>query len=266
MLSIGRLVEDLQTLGVRAGDTLMVHVSLRAIGPVERGPSGVLEALDRAVGSNGTLLMVLGAEIPHDWVNERPEAERAALLVDAPPFDPATAPVFHEVGYFAEVFRRSPGTLVTNNPSGRFGARGRLAATLLADAPWDDYYGPGSPLQHLCDHGGKILRLGANLDTTTALHFAEYLAHAPEKRRVRRHYRCSSEDGTIVRAVECLDDSDGIVAFDGEDYFALILKDYLALGRARHGRIGQATAELIGAQDMVSFGANWMTETFAPRP
>lgn len=265
MRSPEQLADDLRTLGVRHGDVLMLHVSLRAIGPVEGGPSGVLAAFHRAIGSDGTLLMVLGAEIAHDWVNGRPEPERATLLADAPPFDPATAPAFHEVGYFAEVFRTAPGTHVSDNPSGRFGARGRLAQALLADAPWDDYYGPGSPLERLCDHGGKIVRLGADPNTTTALHFAEYRAQVPNKRRVRRHYRYMSKAGPAIRALECLDDSDGIAAWDGEDYFAVILRDYLATGRAESGRVGRTQAELIDACDIVDFGAAWMTETLATR-
>ena len=81
------ILHDLCVLGVRPGDTLMVHASLRAIGPVEGGAEGVIEALESAVGHDGTLLMILGAECDFDWVNERPEAEREALLADAPPFD-----------------------------------------------------------------------------------------------------------------------------------------------------------------------------------
>ena len=265
MLSTGRLVDDLRKLDVRPGDTLMLLVSLRAIGPIEGGTAALLDALEHAVGPGGTLLMILGAEIEHDWVNERPEAEREALLTGTKPFDPATAPVFGEVGYFAEVFRNTPGTRVTNNPSGRFGARGRFARQLLRDAPWDDYYGPDSPLDRLCKCGGKILRLGANPDTTTALHYAEYLADVPRKRRVRRHYMCRSADGPILRSVECLDDSDGIVPWDGEDYFALILRDYLSLGGAKRGMVGQAQTELIEAKDLVAFGAQWMSENLSCR-
>lgn len=162
----------------------MIHVSLRAIGRLDGGPDAVLDALEAAIGEDGTLLMILGAEIAQDRVNRLPEPERLPLLADAPPFDPATAPVFHEVGYFAELFRRRAGTLVTDNPSGRFGARGRLAQDLLADAPWHDYYGPGSPLDRFCRQGGRILRMGANLDTTTVLHFAEYRAEVSAKRGV----------------------------------------------------------------------------------
>ena len=257
------LAADLAALGVQPGDTLMVHASLRAIGPVARGADGVLDALEQAVGADGTLLMILGAEIAHDWVNRRPEEEREGLLAGAPPFDPETAPVFHEVGYLAEVFRRRPGTLVTDNPSGRFGARGRLAPELLADAPWDDYYGPGSPLDRLCRAGGRVLRLGASPDTTTVLHLSEYLAEVPNKRRVRRHYVCRGETGRMIRTVECLDDEHGIVDWPGEDYFAIILREYLPHGRARQGLVGNAPSELIDAADLVAFGAQWMTERFA---
>jgi aminoglycoside 3-N-acetyltransferase len=254
---------DLNALGVRGGDTLMVHASLRAIGPVEGGADGVLEALDRAVGPGGTLLMILGAEIARDFVNHLPEAERPALLANAPPFDPATAPVLPEVGYLAEAFRKRDGTLVTNNPSGRFAACGRRAQELLQDAPWQDYYGPGSPLDRFCQARGRVLRLGASPDTTTVLHFSEYLADVPTKRRVRRHYVCHGADNAEIRAIECLDDEHGIVDWPGEDYFATILREYLATGRVRQGRVGQANSELIEAGDLVRFGADWMTRHFA---
>ena len=229
---------------------------------MEGGAESVIEALESAVGHDGTLLMILGAEYEFDWVNERPEAERAALLAEAPVFDAVNAPVFHEVGYLAEVFRKLPGTMVSDNPSGRFGARGRLAHDLLDDAPWHDYYGPGSPLDRLCRPGGRVLRLGASSDTTTVLHFAEYLADVPNKRRVRRTYRCQGADGPETRVIECLDDEQGIVDWPGEDYFATILREYLATGRAKQGTVGSAMAELIDADELGRFGARWMTERF----
>jgi aminoglycoside N3'-acetyltransferase len=267
--SVAELVADLRRLGIKEGDALMVHASLRRLGPVEGGPRGVIAALDEAVGSRGGLLMILGATVDHEWVNQRPEPEREALLVHETPYDPLAAPVLPEVGYLAEAFRTHPGTIVTDNPSGRFAARGGRATELLRDAPWDDYYGPGSPLDRLCRGGGKVLRLGANPDTMTVLHYAEYLADVPGKRRVRRHYRVQGPRGPETRSVESLDDEFGIVTWPGEkagtvawsdsDYFAVILKAYFAEERGVHGRVGNAEAELIGAQDVVDFGARWMT-------
>ena len=259
-LAVGDLVADLRQLGVREGDALMIHASLRKIGPVDGGATGVLDALDAAVGPGGTLMMILGAVVDHEWVNQHPEEERAVLLANVPPYDPLASPVLSEVGYLAEAFRVRPGTIVTDNPSGRFAARGALADGFFRDAPWDDYYGPGSPLHRLCDAGGQVLRIGASPDTTTVLHYAEYLAEVPGKRRVRRHYRVMGPSGPETRSVACLDDEFGIVDWKGDDYFALILGAYLGEGRGSHGRVGGADAVLIDANDIVTFGARWMSE------
>jgi aminoglycoside N3'-acetyltransferase len=62
--------------------------------------------------------------------------------------------------------------------------------------------------------------------------------------------------------VECLDDEHGIVDWPGEDYFATILREYFATGRARHSQVGQAPSELIEARDLVDFGTAWMNEKF----
>jgi len=258
-----QLAADLAGLGVRPGDLLMVHASLRRIGPVRGGAAGVIEALDAAVAPGGTLLMVLGARDHHAWVNERPEAERAALLADAEPFDHLRTPALPEVGVLAEVLRTTPGTLVNDNPEGRFAARGARAHELLDDHPWDDYYGPGSALDRFARLGGRVLRLGADPDTVTLLHHAEYLADVPDVLRVRRHRRVAGPDGPRIVVVECLDDEDGIVPAErqpAEDYFAIILREYLATGRARRGRVGDAEAELIDGRDLLGFGTRWMGE------
>ena len=135
----------------------------------------------------------------------------------------------------------------------------------IRDRPWDDYFGPGSPLARLVDEGGVVLRLGADLNTVTALHYAEYLCAIEPKRRVRRHRRVLvSGGGTEVRLVECLDDEDGIVDYPGEDYFADLLCDYLADGRARTGIVGAARSELLDAAGLVGFGVRWMDERLAP--
>jgi aminoglycoside N3'-acetyltransferase len=243
----------------------MIHASLRRIGA---RAEVVIAALEDAVGAQGTLLMVLGAKDDHAWVNERPVQQRAELLRDAEPFDALRSPALPEVGMLAEALRTLPGTVVNDHPEGRFAARGRLARELLDDGPWNDYYGPGSPLERFVAAGGRVLRLGANDDTVTVLHYAEYLAEVPDKLRVLRHRRVLSEHGVRIVQVESLDDEDGIVPVSeqpAEDYFALILRAYRDTGRVRSGPVGSATAELIEAGDLVAFGATWMTEAFGRR-
>ena len=245
----------------------MVHASLRAIGPVAGGAVGVIHALGEAVGPSGTLLMNLGARDDVDWVNARPESERAGLLADAAPFDKDVTPSDPDVGVLAEIFRQLAGTLVNDHPDARFGARGRLACELLREPlPWNDYYGSGSVLERFARTPGKVLRLGADPDTVTLLHLAENLIDVPDKRRVRRHHKVLSSDGTAcIREVSCLDDTDGIVDWPGEDYFTTILRDYLLQGRVSAGHVGHAHSELIDAADLLDHAVSWMRTHFTPR-
>lgn len=258
--AMASIVHDLATLGVRPGDTLMVHASMRRVGPIDGGALGLIEALDTSVGSDGTLLMVLGADDPWSWVNERPERERVAALADAAPFDSATTPAEPDVGVLAEVFRTAPGSVVNDHPEGRFAARGARAHELVDNPPWDDYYGPGSPLERFVHMGGRVLRLGADLDTITLLHYAEYLTEVPDKRRVTRYRRIATPEGPVIRAISCLDDSDGIVdrGDDAEDYFITLTREAFAAGLATVGTVGAAPAELLDAAELVEFGARWM--------
>jgi aminoglycoside N3'-acetyltransferase len=264
-----RLLADLQRLGVSSGDLLMVHASLRKTGLASTlhgggGADLLLDALDAAVGPDGTLMMLIGTDYPMDKANERPTGERAALLAGTAPFDYRAARAMPEAGWLAEAFRQRPGTILSDNPSGRFGARGRLAKTLTENVPWHDYYGPGSPLDRLCAMGGRILRLGANEDSVTALHLAEYRADIEGKRRTRWDYMLDGEHGPRHSWVECLDDSEGIARWDGEDYFAAILKAYRALRRHARAQVGEAEAELIEAEDIVAFAARWLEENLRP--
>ncbi|HSJ83113.1 MAG TPA: AAC(3) family N-acetyltransferase [Acidimicrobiia bacterium] len=257
-LSVGQLAGELRRLGVVAGDVLMVHASLRRLGPVGGGAAGVISALDQAVGRAGTLLMVLGARDDFSWVNERPEDERPGLLAGIPPFDHRTTPADPDVGVLAEVFRVHPGTSVNNHPEARFAARGRLSEALIESPPWDDYYGRGSPLERLVEADGKVLRIGADPDTVTLLHYAEYLAEVPDKRRVLRHRRVLQNESAVIKTVSTLDDSQGIVDYPGRDYFVDILAEFLAAGGAAIGQVGQARSELFRAVDLVRFATDWM--------
>jgi aminoglycoside N3'-acetyltransferase len=259
-----QLCDEMRRLSVTLGQVLMVHASLRRIGPVEGDAAGLIAAIDAAVGPDGTWLMVLGADNDWAWVNNQPEEDRVALLADADPFDALVTEADEDVGMLAEVFRATPGTVVSNHPEGRFGGRGRRAAEFLADVPWHDYFGPGSPLERVVEAGGAVLRLGADTNTVTLLHYAEYLAQVPDKRRVRRHRRVLGTRGPEVRVVECLDDTLGIVDWHGEDYFSLILAEYMSARSVARGTIGGATSECLDARDLVDFAARWMTQHLRP--
>ena len=236
----------------------MVHASMRKVGG---DAQELVAAIDAAVADDGTWMMTLGAEDEWGWVNQRPEDEREALLEGTPVFDKDTARAEVDNGILAEVFRTTPDTVVSDHPEGRFGARGTRAHELMAGVPWDDYYGADSPLERFVDLGGKVLRLGADIETVTLLHYAEWRAPLANKQRVRRHRVVKDADGRpVIRVVDTLDDSDGIADYDGvdDDEFGVILDEYLATGRASTGRVGGARSELIDGRDLVEFAVHWI--------
>jgi aminoglycoside N3'-acetyltransferase len=244
MLSHAELRQQLSDLGLRAGDLVIVHASMRKIGPVDGGAGTLLGAILSAVGADrslGTVVMLLGSR-------------------DGDVFDPNSSPAAPEMGVLAEIFRQYPGVRVSDHPACRCAAAGVLSPDLTAPGPLHDYYGPGSFLAIFLQHQGKILRLGANIDTVTLTHHAEYLAQVSPKKRITRTY-ITRDRGKI--AVESLDDSAGIQQWPGGDYFGQITADYLGAGNGRQGRVGQCKAELLDGPDFCRFAVTWMEHHLA---
>ena len=237
MIKLNVLVNQLRDLGIGSCKMLMVHASLRKTGPIEGGADKLLDAIVSSLGEDGTIIMPLGA------------AEKQ-------PFDPLTSAAHEDMGILAEVFRQRNEVRVNDHAASRFGALGPYSQMLLEPMPLHDYHGHGSVLSRFTERNGSVLRLGADIDTVTLTHWAEYLAQIPYKRRVRRRYfRLDSGEQWI----ESLDDCEGIAHWnDGEDYFSQILLDFLTTGMARVGPVGNCTAELFEAQPFVDFAVKWM--------
>lgn len=235
------LVRELRALGLAGCALVMLHASLRRLGPVEGGASAILDALFDAMAPGATLLMTLGAD-------------------EDLPFDALTTPAEKDVGALAEIFRQRAGTRVNDHASARFAASGPRSLVLLEPMPLHDYYGPGSVLSRFAAWGGSVLRLGADPNTVTLTHWAEYLAAVPGKRRVRRR---SMRADTGEQWIECLDDSDGIREWPQGDYFSQILLDFIAAGKARRGPVGGCDADLLPAPAFVAFAVAWMEKHLA---
>lgn len=235
------LTSQLRALGLGSGRDVMVHASLRRLGPVPGGASAVVDAVMDAIGPDGTMLMMIAAD-------------------DSVPFDRLTSPADPDNGALAEAFRTHAGVEVNDHPACRFAALGPASAELLRPQPLHDYYGAGSPLERLVARRGAVLRLGADLDTVTLTHHAEHLARLPYKRRVTRRY-VRADTGPVD--IDGIDDSDGIAEWAHGDYFPQILVDFLATGAARVGPVGGCTAELFDAAAFVESAVRWIERELA---
>ena len=186
MLTRSKLAADLAALGLAAGDLVMVHASLRAVGEIAGGPDEVHLAIKDVITHRGTMFMYASCPAYVDEVgrgNLTP-AEEAEVLETLPAFDPHTARSARDNGALVEMFRTYPGSHV-NEHVARFVVWGEHADHLLTPQPWDYAFGHWSLLERFVELDGKILLLGSDHDNVTFLHYAEHIANIPDKRIAR---------------------------------------------------------------------------------
>ena len=156
---------DLLALGLKAGDTVMMHSSFKSLGGIEGGAETVFRVLLEILGEDGTLML--------------PAFSYATVNYENPNFDRAQTPVC--VGYLPEYFRTQvSGVIRSLHATHSCAAKGRLAEMLCADHEQDlTPVGKNSPLAKLPGVDGKILILGSPPSSNTIMHGVEEAGDAP---------------------------------------------------------------------------------------
>jgi len=248
------LARDARALGVRDGDLLMIHASVRAVGRVIGGPDQIHLALKDAVGAAGSLLMYASCPDQYDEVGRGglPRGVEAALIEHLPAFDARTARAARDNGTLVEFLRTWPDA-TANDHVVRFVCRGPHAPALFANQPWDYAYGPGSPLARFAELGGRILLLGSDHDQVTFLHHAEHLVDVAGKRLVRYQVPVLAEGRTDWRWCEEFDTSEPAHPSWPADVFRRITDAFLRQTGNTGGCIGGAPSVVIEAPALLAF-------------
>ena len=265
MYSRTELATHFRTLGVSAGDTVMLHASVRAVGPIAGGPDQIHLALKDALTPAGTLVMYASCPAHVDEIgrgNLTSEQERE-LLEKLPPFDPLTARSQRENGTLVEFFRTYPGSRV-NPHVARFVVWGSQADHLIAPQPWNYAFGAGSLLERFMRLDGKILLLGCDHDNVTFLHYVEHIVDAPGM-KVAKYKVPVEEHGTRVwRDMEEVDTSGSGAHPNWPDrFFARVVDTYLRRTNNPGGEVGEAEAFLLESCGLCDFALPIMQEIAA---
>ncbi len=247
------LAADLAALGVQPGMVLVVHASLRALGPLIGGAVAVILALEELLGPQGTLVMpthTANLSEPANWVNPPvPEAWWEPIRANLPAFDPALTPSYH-MGWIAETFRKQTGVLRSNNADTSFAAWGRHAQRITEGHALAPLFGEQTPLARVYDLDGHVLLLGVGHNRNSSLHLAEYRARIPHR---------TMRTGVPMRV-------DGVrrwVAYDDIDWddtgFVPLGADFAAeTGLQGEGKVADATALLMPQRALVDFAVGWL--------
>jgi aminoglycoside 3-N-acetyltransferase len=234
--TVASLVADCDSLGLQRDMIVMVHSSLSRVGWTQGGPIAVIQALLEVLGPDGTLVMP--AESPQ-------LADPAGHDV----FDPQITPT--TMGAIPEAFRKHPGTVRSSHPLVSVCANGRRAQAIVAEHALEFCEGRGTPFEKLYDLDGWTLLLGVGFNRCTALHYAESLV--PNRRTMISRFPLV-EDGvrTWVQKLS--------MGTDNSTHFPIVGQHFVAGGRVRSGKVGQADALFFSTRALVDFAAEYFRE------
>jgi aminoglycoside 3-N-acetyltransferase len=245
-------------LGVRSGDLVMVHASVRSVGSITGGVNVLVQALMDAIGAEGTLAA---------YVDFEPFFEDDDDPSEVPVFDKRLAHAARDHGVLHETLRHWPGAVRSDHPDAGVIAIGPLADRLTANHPFQYGYGEGSPFERIIEARGRVLLIGAPLDTITLLHYSEHKANIPDK-RIRRYRRLmAGESGPRWIEFEEFNTSEPVNDKLPFNCFEQIAAAHLAAGFGRCGQVGLAASYLFEAPELAQFGVDWLERFFrAPDP
>lgn len=152
------IIKGLLDLGLKFGDEIEVHSSLRSFGYVDGGAETVISALKEVVGKNGSIFMPalrLSKELP---LSEQDKALGITTKIQILSENCERS----AMGIIADTFRQMPDT-ITNDGIFRISAWGK-SANEVKDG-----------LQYLIHNGGKALMLGVDIYKLIAMHYVENL-------------------------------------------------------------------------------------------
>ena len=157
-VTVEELKAALRELGVKTGDRIMVHSSYKSFGGFEKGPQGVIQALQESVGFEGILAM--------------PALSDCCDGGFSGVYDKETTPVEKWVGIIPEMFRKTEGVCRSEHPTHSVCAWGKEAQMFLKQKDPYDCFAPDGPWGKLAERG-KIVFLGESVGGNTFLHACE---------------------------------------------------------------------------------------------
>lgn len=247
------LVKDLINLGLKNGDVVIVHTSLKSIGYVCGGTQTVIEALIEVVGVEGTIVMPT-----QSWKNLDPE-NGVHWEVDKkdwdkirecwPAYDKKLTPT-NTMGAVAEAFRQWPGSIRSNHPARSICAWGKYAEYIAKEHSLSNIFGDGSPIGKLYELDAKVLLIGVGYDKNTSIHLADARATYPNK------HNCVEHSAILENGIRVWKEYITLYV-DGED-FEEIGKAFEEEHIVNIGKIGNAESRLMNQRDIVDFAVGWI--------
>lgn len=160
-----QLKDQLESMGLKGDETILIHSSMKAIGAVDGGADTVLDAWMEYF-KDGLLLLPT-----HTW---------KTVNADNPVYNPQTTPSC--VGLLTNMFMKREGVIRSLHPTHSMAGYGKNAAEYLACEEYNNTpCTPGGCYDRLKDAGGKVLLVGVGHERNTYIHSVEEVLNVPNR-------------------------------------------------------------------------------------
>ena len=170
------LINKFSQLGIKQGDTLLVHASLSSLGYVVGGAEVLFLALRDVIGNKGTIVVpsqTVEISDPASWQYPPVPQEWHDVIRDAMPAYSKELSYSKAMGAFSQFIGILPESIRSNHPMYSFTAIGKKASEIIGQDSFDFPFGDKSPLGRMYSIGAKVLMIGTDFETNTSLHLAE---------------------------------------------------------------------------------------------
>lgn len=250
-----QLVQDLKDIGVQPGDIISVHSSMKKMGWVVGEQLTVIEALMEAVTEDGSIVMqahTTGNSDPMNWKYPSvPEEWWETIRKEMPPFRPDITPL-RNLGRIPELFRIMPGVLRSDHPQVSCTAWGKYTKSIVKEHELADPYGERSPWGVLYRLKSKILLIGVDHESNTALHYAEKRASTPDSPR-------QITGAAIIQNGERRWLTWEDIRYNPDDFNELGLAFERSI-EYKTMTVGQAESRLLSMRELIDFATDWIRE------
>ncbi|MFQ8648230.1 MAG: AAC(3) family N-acetyltransferase [Lachnospira sp.] len=160
-----QLQDQLESMGLKGDETILIHSSMKSIGEVDGGADTVLDAWMEYF-KDGLLLLPT-----HTW---------KTVNADNPVYNPQTTPSC--VGLLTNMFMKRDGVIRSLHPTHSMAGYGKNAAEYLAGEEYNNTpCTPGGCYDRLKDAGGKVLLVGVGHERNTYIHSVEEVLNVPNR-------------------------------------------------------------------------------------
>lgn len=230
MFTKEELKQQMKEMGIKPDDTVLIHTSLKAVGPVEGGAEGFIDAFCEYLDEG---LFVVPT---HTW---------ATVSRDNPVYDVRTAEPC--IGTVPKIAAKRADGIRSLHPTHSVWAHGRDAANYVQGE--ENAGSPGAPgfcWDKLAERGAKILLIGVKHDRDTFIHSVDEYAGVENRLGEPFEVTITDHDGQVLkrffRPHKCSRTN------DVSQFYVNFEKPLIELGAQSFGKLGNAEVRIVEAK------------------